>query len=48
MGEEALAVEISAKHSDYQSVFERFNKLQQALVETQEIIADFLNEPIKI
>ncbi len=44
MGEEALAVEISAKHSDYESAHERFNKLKQALEETKEILSDFLQD----
>jgi CheY-like chemotaxis protein/HPt (histidine-containing phosphotransfer) domain-containing protein len=46
MGEEALAVEISAKHSDYESTHERFNKLKQALEETKEILFDFLNDTV--
>ena len=47
MGEEALAVEISAKHSDYESVNVRFKKLKLALEETKEILSDFLQDAVK-
>ena len=47
MGEEALAVEISAKHSDYDSAHERFKKLKKALEETKEILSDFLHDTVK-
>ena len=44
LGEEALAVEISAKHYDYDSAYERFKKLLLALDETKEILSEFLQE----
>jgi HPt (histidine-containing phosphotransfer) domain-containing protein len=47
IGEEALAVEISAKHSDIDSAYERFKKLGMALDETKEILSDFLPDPVK-
>jgi len=47
MGEEALAVEISAKHSDYESACERFKKLKLAFEETKEILSDFLHDMVK-
>jgi PAS domain S-box-containing protein len=47
MGEEALAVEISAKHSDYDSAHERFNKLKIALEETKEILSEYLHDTVK-
>ncbi|RPI72794.1 MAG: response regulator [Ignavibacteriales bacterium] len=47
IGEEALAVEISAKHSDIQSAAERFKKLKAAMDETKIILTDFFQETIK-
>lgn len=47
IGEEALAVEISAKHGDFDSVKERFGKLKLAMDETKAILSDFIQEPIR-
>ena len=47
IGEEALAVEISAKHSDVDSTDERIKKLKLALDETKKILSDFLQELVK-
>jgi HPt (histidine-containing phosphotransfer) domain-containing protein len=48
MGEEALAVEISAKHADIENIKERFAKLITALNETKEVIKEFLQDGEKI
>jgi HPt (histidine-containing phosphotransfer) domain-containing protein len=42
MGDEALAIEISAKHNDYESTAIRFKKLQDAYRETKEVVKDYL------
>lgn len=47
IGEEALAVEISAKHSDFVSARERFKKLKFAMDETKLVLSEFLQESIK-
>ncbi len=47
IGEEALAVEISAKHSDIESAQERFKNLKHALDETKLVLSDLIEETIK-
>lgn len=42
IGDEALALEISAKHNDKTSAEERIKKLKESIDETKEILDDFL------
>ncbi len=47
IGDEALAVEITARHNDFEGIYERVKKLWQAIEETKEIVSDFLFDTVK-
>jgi len=47
IGDEALAVEITARHNDFESAPDRAKKLWQAIEETREIVSDFLYDTVK-
>lgn len=47
IGDEALAVEVSGKHSDLESAQDRIKKLGEALEETKKVLADLLQQAVK-